>query len=151
MSVHQTRAHFLAKEGTIVDNPKVGPALAEAYWRPGNSEQFLDLVAGLTGKPLDAEAWVGVLKTPLDELVKSERADYDAAVAAAAAGAGAAAAGGSGGGGGGGDDVALNMQLKIIDGDTVIADSAAEGGFLQACQRFAAYVQDRFHKGEEKQ
>merc|ERR550514_439996 len=52
MSVHQTRAHFLETEGYIVDNPKVGPTLTQAYWQPGNSASFLDLVQGLTGKPL---------------------------------------------------------------------------------------------------
>jgi hypothetical protein len=62
MSVHQTRAHFLANGGTIVDNPLVGKALEESYWKPGNSEQFLDLVKGLTGKPLTGEAWIQALE-----------------------------------------------------------------------------------------
>merc|ERR1719262_2104033 len=48
MSVHQTRAYFLA-QGPIVDNPAIGPALTEKYWKPGNSAMFLDLVEGLTG------------------------------------------------------------------------------------------------------
>jgi hypothetical protein len=51
MSVHQTRAHFL-KKGPIVDNPAVGAALRESYWKPGNSSMFLDLVRNLTGRLL---------------------------------------------------------------------------------------------------
>merc|ERR1719195_2313742 len=81
MSVHQTRAHFLA-QGPIVDNPAVGPALTEKYWQPGNSAMFLDLVRGLTGKPLTGDAWVAGLKQPLEEHVLEERAAYDEAVKA---------------------------------------------------------------------
>ena len=64
MSVHQTRAHFLA-QGPIVDNAAVGAALAESYWRPGNSAQFLDLVQGLTGAPLTGAAWIAALEEDL--------------------------------------------------------------------------------------
>jgi hypothetical protein len=41
---------------------------------------FLDLVEGLTGGPLAADAWVGRLRAPLDELLAAERREYDAAV-----------------------------------------------------------------------
>jgi hypothetical protein len=40
----------------------VGAALTEAYWKPGNSSQFLDLVQGLTGKPLTGAAWIESLQ-----------------------------------------------------------------------------------------
>merc|ERR550537_1441759 len=62
MAVHQTRAFFMKRDGYIVDNPKVGPTLKDAYWRPGNSEPFLGLVESLTGAPLSGEAWVAMLK-----------------------------------------------------------------------------------------
>ena len=52
MAVRQTRHHFLAQHGAIVDNPQVGAALTNWYWRAGNSEPFLSLVQNLTGKPL---------------------------------------------------------------------------------------------------
>lgn len=32
MAVHQTRAYFLQKYGRIVDEPRVGAELAQAYW-----------------------------------------------------------------------------------------------------------------------
>jgi hypothetical protein len=48
----QTREHFLKGGKRIVDNPEVGKQLTDVYWRPGNSEMFLDLVQRLTGKPL---------------------------------------------------------------------------------------------------
>jgi hypothetical protein len=48
--------------GEIVDEPRVGKELTEAYWQPGNGEAFLDLVANLTGKPLTGDAWVAMLQ-----------------------------------------------------------------------------------------
>jgi hypothetical protein len=32
MAVHQNRAHFRAQYGRIVDEPRVGRDLADAYW-----------------------------------------------------------------------------------------------------------------------
>lgn len=66
MAVQQTRAHFLATYGGLVDRPEVGRDLAEGYWRPGNTEPFLGLVARLTGAPLAADAWVAHLQHDLD-------------------------------------------------------------------------------------
>jgi hypothetical protein len=130
MSVHQTRAHFL-KSGPIVDNPAVGAALTEAYWRPGNSEMFLDLVKGLTGAPLTGDAWVSALEEDLETKLIEEKKDYDAAVSAVA-------------GGGDKGEVDLSMRVMIKDGDELIADTEANGGFISACKIFEAYVQSRF-------
>lgn len=52
-----------------MDNPKVGEELASAYWAPGNSEMFLDLVQGLTGQPLTADAWVHELEVETEAKV----------------------------------------------------------------------------------
>jgi hypothetical protein len=41
MCVHQTRAFILKRDGYIVDNPAVGPTLANAYWKTGNEKPFL--------------------------------------------------------------------------------------------------------------
>jgi len=128
MSVHQTRAHFLETHGSIVDNPRVGPVLTEAYWKPGNSARFLDLVEGLTGKPLTGDAWVKDLQEPLEEVLKSERAEYDKAVKLGPAVSG---------------DLDLEMRVKIIDGDETIADSAEEGSFAATTAKFERYVKQR--------
>ncbi len=37
-------------------------------------------------------------------------------------------------------------QVRLVDGDEVIADSRAEGSFLAACAKFEAYVAARFRK-----
>ena len=43
------------------------------------------------------------------------------------------------------------MRMRIADGDEVLADSDADGGFLGACRKFEAYVRERFlEKSETK-
>ena len=46
--------------------------ITQAYWAPGNSEMFLDLVERLTGAPLAGDAWVAELTRPLDALLADE-------------------------------------------------------------------------------
>lgn len=129
MSVYQTRAYFLKKYGHIVDNPAVGPALTEKYWQPGNNSMFLDLVEGLTGKPLTGDAWIESLQEPLEKSLKRERTEYEEAVKA-----GLAAHSG---------DLDLAMHMRIVDGDEVIADSKDDGSFLGAATKFERYVRRR--------
>jgi len=134
MAVHQTREYFLEKEGYIVDNPKVGPTLEKAYWEPGNSAAFLDLVKDLTGKPLTGDPWVRELSTTVDQLKVSEKKDYDSAVAQAHP----AQEEGAG-------KVDLKMRVRFVDGDKVIADTASTGDdFIKACGIFEKYVMERF-------
>ena len=46
----------------------------------------------------------------------------------------------------GGGDIDLQMRIKIVDGDEVIADTAEDGGFLATCGRFEEYVRTRFKR-----
>lgn len=73
IAVYQTRAHFLERDGHLVDNAKIGPELTATYWRPGNSETFMDFVAELTGRPLSAEDLAGQVSRSADEAVDSAR------------------------------------------------------------------------------
>mmetsp|Transcript_41138 Transcript_41138/g.102333 ORF Transcript_41138/g.102333 Transcript_41138/m.102333 type:complete len:87 (-) Transcript_41138:661-921(-) len=41
------------------------------------------------------------------------------------------------------EDVELDMRIRIVDGDTVVADTKEEGSFLKACRKFEAFVQAR--------
>ncbi|MDP8206257.1 MAG: M3 family metallopeptidase [Candidatus Electryonea clarkiae] len=68
MAVYQTRAFFLERDGFITDNPKIGPDLAEIYWKPGNSKNFLQLVEELTGEPFSADATIELVNQPLEEV-----------------------------------------------------------------------------------
>mmetsp|Transcript_7012 Transcript_7012/g.12949 ORF Transcript_7012/g.12949 Transcript_7012/m.12949 type:complete len:694 (-) Transcript_7012:303-2384(-) len=138
MAVHQTRDYFKHRDGFIVDNPSVGPTLAAKMWAPGNSQRFLELVEGLTEKPLSGAAWVAGLSQDTESLLEAERMQYAAAVAPAAIGDLC-------------DDVDLDMRVRLVDGDEVIADTAdgeEEGSsrFLNTCAKFETYIQARFAK-----
>ncbi|MCA9788106.1 MAG: peptidase M3, partial [Candidatus Cloacimonetes bacterium] len=73
MAVYQTRAFFLARDGHLMDNPAIGPDLARAYWAPGNSRTFLQLVQDLTGEPFSAKATVALVNQPLNEVEANAR------------------------------------------------------------------------------
>jgi len=138
MAVHQTREHFLQKYGSLTDNPHIGPELSKGMWEPGNSEAFLDLVEQLTGKPLSSDAWVASLRQPLDELLVEERQSYDDALRSYAADIKD------------GDDVIdLDMRIRLVDGDTVLADTNIDGSFLASCKRFETYVRNRYAKDSD--
>jgi hypothetical protein len=131
MSVWQTRQFFKQRDGYIVDNPKVGPTLTEAYWKCGNSKPFLDLVKDLTGKGLSGEAWVNALKESVDDKVAREKQEYEEALAKASSKTAPSLEG-------------LNMTIKFVDGDHLIADSSQlPGGILAACKAFEAFVAAR--------
>eukprot|EP01052_Picozoa_sp_SAG31_P029299 SAG31_NODE_2901_length_4931_cov_23.498344_4_plen_119_part_00 len=107
------------------------------YWKPGNSTPFLALVENLTGAPLTGVAWLEDLAEPIEAVVASERAEYAEAIKAMAADGPASVAEGG---------VALSMRMIIKDGDTLIADSEQNGGFIPACKVFADHIAKRFQR-----
>jgi hypothetical protein len=128
MSVHQTRYFFKGRDGYLVDNPKVGPTITKGYWECGNSRPFLEIVKELTGRELSGTAWVAELQEGVDDKVKREKLEYDESLAKAASSLA----------------VDLDMTVKFVDGDEVIADSSQmSGGILAACKAFEAFVGSR--------
>ncbi|KXZ48820.1 hypothetical protein GPECTOR_25g405 [Gonium pectorale] len=127
MAVKQTRAYFKSKYDKIVDNPAIGKELTEGYWRPGNGAMFLDLVAGLTGRPLAADDWVHDLQRSVEDLLREEEAAYKEAVAAGPAIKP-------------GQPFDLGMRVRLVHGDELISDSAEDGGLAGACDKFKAWV-----------
>jgi oligoendopeptidase F len=132
MGVHQTRQFFLERDGFISDNPKVGPTVTDAYWKPGNSEPFLSLVESLTGSALTGKAWVNELKQSVEDVLKEEKVKYDTKRAECVDASDG--------------DIDLDMRIRIVDGDEVLADTAKEGSFLATCKVFETYVQNRYAK-----
>lgn len=61
----------------LCSSPQIGADLSESYWKPGNSEMFLDLVEKLTGKPLSADAWVEELNKSIAAKVEEEQKEYE--------------------------------------------------------------------------
>ena len=142
MSVHQTRAYFKKKYGYIVDNPNVGPTLKEAYWKCGNSRMFLEIVGQLTGKELGGDAWVLALEEPVDEKIANERLEYDAALVDMKTMKQSTKEH---------ESVDLDMTVRFVDGDTLIADSSShENGLLGACKEFEMFVSSRVAQKEKE-
>ncbi|KAL3911245.1 MAG: hypothetical protein SGILL_007357 [Bacillariaceae sp.] len=137
MCVHQTRAFVLDRDGYIVDNPKVGPTLANAYWKYGNERPFLELIQELTGKELSGEAWVSALQIGTEEHLQEERNEYDKSVREMQKKRDAT--GESKQDTAGEAEPDLNMTIRFVDGDELIADSS-NGGLLKACKDFESYV-----------
>lgn len=73
MAVHQTRAFFLERDGHLVDNPRIGPDLARAYWQPGNSKGFGEFLEELTGETLNARFLAEHVTRPVDECLEAAR------------------------------------------------------------------------------
>ena len=122
----------MERDGYIVDNPDVGPTLAKAYWKFGNSRPFLDLVKDLTGKELSGDPWVAELSQSVEEHLASEKKDYEKSIAEAAKESNSC------------DNIDLNMVIRFVDGDKLISDSSkSDGGALGACKEFESFVQEK--------
>ena len=123
IAVHQTREFFLERDGHLVDNPRIGPTLRDAYWRPGNSRTFAAFVAQLTGKPLSAAAIGRHVERTADEAVADARAQLDRL----------------------GEipefegEVALGGELRVAHGNETIAE--LDGDFPAFAQRFERWIE----------
>lgn len=126
MAVSQTRAFFLDRDGCLVDNPRVGPDLAEHYWRRGNEASFDDTLRSLTGAPLGADALVASCNRTVDEAVAEARRDVAMSLRHARSEG----------------PIDLDARVRIVDGREGIADTA-DGGFDPACERFEAWITAR--------
>ena len=123
MAVYQTRDYFLGRDGHLVDNPRIGPDLAEHYWSPGNAVSFDDTLRRLTGAPLSADALVAACNLGTDDAIAGAR---DAVARLPSIPEDHA-------------PVDLGADIRVIHGRELVA-ATADGGFDQACERFAAWV-----------
>lgn len=123
MAVHQTREHFLKRDGHIVDNPRVAPELREVYWREGNSRRFRDFVERLTGKPLQPGSLAATLNQTVDEAVERQLAMALRMQRVAESRA----------------KVDLNARIRVMHGNEEIATNA-DGSFKEMCTAFAKWV-----------
>lgn len=126
MAVEQTRQFFLGRDGHLVDNPRIGHDLRQFYWLPGNSLSFLDLVEGLTGKPLTSRHLAERANKTADAAVEEARAQVDTLADVAEFDG----------------EVALHADIRIVDGHEVIASTATDG-FAGAAKRFESWINDK--------
>jgi Zn-dependent oligopeptidase len=123
MAVQQTRAFFLQRDGHLLDNPKIGPALRAHYWQPGNSRSFREFIAALTGKPLSAEALATKVNRSTDEALAR-------AHAALAREREIPPHNGP---------IELGAQIRVMHGTQPIASTDA-GSFAACCERFEDWI-----------
>lgn len=123
MAVYQTRAFFLARDGYLTDNPRIGPDVTKAYWESGNKLSHDATLTALTGKPLSADALIAVSNRTVDEALAEARTNWEAAQARPRfEGA-----------------VELDATIRIVHGPEEIAST--EHGFDQAAAKFREWVQ----------
>lgn len=127
MAVHQTRNFFLARDGHLTDNPRIGPELAEHYWRPGNAVSFDDTLKSLTGRGLSVDALADACNRSVEEAIAEAR--NQVAEARRRGPSDESLAG-----------VDLDATVRVIHGRQQVCDTAAQG-FEGACEAFEAWVE----------
>lgn len=125
MAVHQTRRHFLAEDGHLVDNSRIGPALAEHCWAPGNAVPFEHTLRGLTGAPLSADALVDECNMSTDDAVAQARASI-ARLSSIPPQQG---------------PVELDARIRVVHGRETIA-STEHASFEEACRAFERRINE---------
>ncbi|WP_145601466.1 M3 family metallopeptidase [Yersinia frederiksenii] len=122
MAVEQTRAFFLKRDGYLTDNPAIGPSLAQHYWRPGNSVSHDETLRSLTGEGFNPDYLAKVCNQTVEEawLVAQNTIEQAATRPQPAA------------------DFDLNVTLRIVDGDKLLADN--QQGDEAMCRAFAKAI-----------
>ncbi len=124
LAVHQTRRHFLERDGHLTDNPRIGPELREHYWKDGNSKTFGAFVHDLTGRPLSAEDFARRVSRSVEEAI----ADAKRAVARLESVPAPVEA------------VRLGGHVRIVHGNQTIAAAAPTDDFDAFARRFAGWI-----------
>lgn len=123
-AVEQTRAFFVERDGHLLDNPRIGPALCKHYWEPGNSRRFVDVVSSLTGRPFGWDALLQNINASLDDVQRqaSEQIRQLAEIPS------------------GPERPSFSMQLSLVHGHETIA--ACDGHHLdEAVKTFAQWLE----------
>ncbi len=123
MAVFQTRAHFLGRDGHLVDNPRIGPDLAAHYWKPGNAATFNETLTALTGRGLHADALVDACNLDVDDAIARARAQV-AKLPSIPAFEGA---------------VDMDMKLRVMHGRELIASTEGHT-FEEAADAFERWI-----------
>jgi hypothetical protein len=125
MAVYQARAHFIERDGHLVDNPRIGPELARVWWQPGNSVTFTEFVRRLTGAPLTALHWSNYVNQSAEERKQSARASLARLESIPVPGA----------------RVELDAKISVVHGREKVA--TLSGDFQAFCAEFAAFIDEQ--------
>ena len=124
VAVAQTRTFFLERDGHLMDNPKIGPALREAYWKPGNSKTFFRFVEDLTGAPPSAAALAGRVNRTTEQAIAEAReriAKMDSIPERTG-------------------PVELGADIRVAHGNETVAHTSGAADFDKASEDFATWI-----------
>jgi hypothetical protein len=123
MAVHATRRFFRDRDGILTDNPRIGPDLAAAYWKPGNAQTFDETLVALTGAPLLADALVDACNRTPAAAFEEAVADVERTSRVRPFDA----------------PVNLDATIRVVHGSERVA-TTEDGGFEGACRAFEGWV-----------
>lgn len=123
MAVEQTAEYFRSRDGSLVDNPRVGPDLAGHYWRSGNQLPFSAMIENLTGSGLGADALARRVSRDVPQALAEARAALGRADTGAAA-----------------DFPALDARVRVVHGNELIAEGG-DGDWPSVCSRFSSWIE----------
>lgn len=126
MGVHQTRNHFLARDGHLTDNSKIGPDLRRHYWQPGNSRRFTDFIESMTGKRLSADAYSEQVNRTVDQALADAKRSVDAAAARPPFRG----------------KIELEAAIRVAHGNETVAEMGPRDDFGPLAARFESWVDE---------
>ena len=122
MAVYQTRSWFARQFGTLTDNPRIGPLLAQHYWNPGNSLDHNATLLSLTGEGFSARYLADACTMSLEDAwAEAERAMGTARDPASADA-----------------PASLDATIRVVHGSEVLADNSESDAAL--CTQFERWV-----------
>jgi hypothetical protein len=124
LAVHQTRRHFLQRDGYLTDNPRIGPELGRDVWAPGNGATFDETLVRLTGSPLGIDALLQRVSRTPEQAVAEGLACLEQAQRRREAEA----------------TLDLDAQIRVVHGNETVT-STRERGYDGAGRDFAQWVQ----------
>ncbi|TAI94884.1 M3 family metallopeptidase [Pectobacterium versatile] len=130
MAVEQTRSYFLQRDGYLMDNPAIGPDLAQHYWHPGNSVSHDDTLRSLTGEGFNPAYLAQACNLTVDEAWQQAEG-----MMTQAAGRPQPAA-----------DFDLSARIRVVDGSRVLADN--EQSDEKMCEDFAAFIEREYPRSQ---
>ncbi|KJZ12403.1 peptidase M3 [Marinomonas sp. S3726] len=125
MAVYQTRAFFINAFGYLTDNPKIGPLLAEHYWKPGNSINHNATLESLTGEGFTAKFLAEQCNLTSEQAWQIEKRKIEALKTRDQE-----------------EAASLNADIKLVDGDHVICSNKVNDN--EMCDQFEQYINSRY-------
>jgi oligoendopeptidase F len=124
MAVYQTRAYFKEQFGYLTDNPKIGPLLAEHYWKPGNSISHDASIRSLTGEGFNAKYLAEECNLSVADAWRREKQSIAEAAQRSQP-----------------NVQPLNASIAIVDGNEILASNVQTDE--QMFESFANYVKSK--------